>query len=149
DAGGYFGTDRWGTTSGGGGGACPMAGEFGGRAAHLMPGSYNWPYQSLNYEAGAAAGGRDDSPALNGKPAWGAHFGFLGQTAYPIHGSSLVGGPLSGDPTASAYPRKSYSTFIVLGLQSSAPVTAQVNQVEHVQPTVFTAATGTVATSGP
>src|SRR5262249_15067635 len=86
DAGGYFGTNRWNTTSAGGG-ACGADQEFGGSAAHVMPCSFNWPYQSINYEMGAAGGGDDDSPAFNTKLAWGTNFGFLGQSSYATHGS--------------------------------------------------------------
>src|SRR5262249_9764471 len=101
DAGGYFGTNLWTTTSAGNACLANEEDSVHGSPAHVMPCSFNWPYQSINYEMGVAGGGDDDSPALNGKLAWGTNFGFLGQTAYPIHGSSLVFGPLSGDPTAS------------------------------------------------
>jgi hypothetical protein len=142
DAGGYFGTDRWGTTSLDGN-ACTLGGEN-----HLMPCSFNWPYQSINYSFGAAIGGSDDDTTNNTRLAWGANFGFLGQSSYLIHGSAFYGGPLP-DTTAPGYPMKSYSTFVVLGLHSAGPVEAQVAQVEAVQGTTLTATTGTVLASGP
>jgi hypothetical protein len=151
DAGGYFGTNRWGTTSapGDGGAACNANVEGPGLAAHLMPCSFNWPYQSINFSMGAVIGQDDNVPTFNTRLAWGTNFGFLGQAQYPIHGTDLFGGPLLGNPTASGHPRKSYSTHVVLGLHSADPVGAQVAQVETVQNTTVTASIGSVVTSGP
>ncbi len=146
DAGGYFGTGNWRTTSAGGA-ACP--GDY------LMPCDYNWPYQSINYSLG---GGSTNNTRL----AWGSNFGFLGQAQYPVMGSAdgAIGGPVgNGDPMNNPYafesqygvgwPRQSYSTFVVLGLNSSNPVGAQVTQIETVQNTALTAAIGNVTLSGP
>jgi uncharacterized repeat protein (TIGR01451 family) len=147
DAGGYFGTDRWNTTSAGGN-ACAADGEFGGALAHLMPCSYNWPYQSINYSMGEAGGGDNDIGTNNTRLAWGTNFGFLGQSQYHTHGSSYWGGPLP-DTTAPGWPRKSYSTYVVLGRHSDSPVEAQVTQVETVQNLTLTATIGSVVTTGP
>jgi hypothetical protein len=139
DAGGYFGVNRWNTTSAGGP-ACLGFGED-----HVMPCSFNWPYQSINYELNPLA---PAAPTNGTRLAWGTNFGFLGQAAYRIHGSNYYGGPLP-DTFAPGHPRKSYSTHIVLGRHTVDPVGAQVAQIETVQATALTAAIGSVATSGP
>lgn len=138
DAGGYWGTSRWNTTSAAGN-ACTVA--IGG-VNHLMPCAFNWPYQSINY---SLAGG---SATNNSRLAWGANFGFLGQTQYLVHGSASYGGPLA-DTFASGWPKKSYSTYVVFGTHTGAPVEAQVTQVETVQTLALSATTGSVRTSGP
>jgi hypothetical protein len=141
DAGGYFGTNRWGTTSAAGN-ACTVA--IGG-VDHRMPCDFNWPYQSINFSLNP---GTPAVPTNNTRLAWGANFGFLGQAQYLIHGSAFYGGPLP-DTFAPGWPRKSYSTFVVLGLHSADPVGAQVAQIEAVQSTTLTASVGSVVTSGP
>lgn len=135
DAGGYYGTSRWNTTSAAGN-ACTSP-------ASLMPCDYNWPYQSINYSFAGPA-----TPTNNTRLAWGTNFGFLGQTSYYTHGSAFWGGPLP-NATDSGWPRQSYSTYVVLGPHSSDPVGAQVAQVEAAQSLSLTATVGTVATSGP
>jgi hypothetical protein len=141
DAGGYWGVDRWGDTSAGGPG-CTVQG---GGKDHLMPCSFNWPYQSLNYELDPFNPG---APTNSTRLAWGTNFGFLGQAQYLIHGSQSYGGPLP-DTFAPGHPRKSYSTHVVLGLHSADAVGDQVAEMEAVQATTLTAAVGSVATSGP
>lgn len=136
DAGGYFGTNRWNSTSASGL-ACTVFGNNYG-----MPCDFNWPYQSINYSLFAA------NSTNNTRLAWGANFGWLGQQSYATHGSTFWGGPLA-NTFASGYPRKSFSTYVVLGLHSTDPVGAQVNEVEAVQTTAVNAALGSVATSGP
>jgi hypothetical protein len=145
DAGGYWGVGRWNTTSAGGA-ACPAG--YDGASSHLMPCSFNWPYQSINYSMGAVVGGSDTVGTNNTRLAWGTNFGFLGQSSYLINGSASYGGPLP-DTAASGWPRKSYSEYIVLGLHSNAPVEAQVTQVETAQTLTLSAAIGSVVTSGP
>jgi len=140
DAGGYFGTSRMNTTSAAGN-ACTVA--IGG-IDHRMPCAFNWPYQAINYSLVGANGTTN-----NTRLAWGTNFGFLGAAQYPIHGSAFYGGPLAGDPRASGHPRKGFSAFIVLGLNSLDPVAAQVAQIERVQSTTLSAALGSVALSGP
>ena len=115
DAGGYFGTSRMNTTSAAGN-ACTVA--IGG-IDHRMPCAFNWPYQAINYSLVGANGTTN-----NTRLAWGTNFGFLGAAQYPIHGSAFYGGPLAGDPRASGHPRKGFSAFIVLGLNSLDPVAA-------------------------
>ncbi len=150
DAGGYFGSGRWGTTSGGGN-ACNAP-------AHPMPCDFNWPYQSVNYSLNPFAPNANTS---NTRLAWGTNFGFLGQATYPVMGSAdpRIGGPVgNGNPAGNPYafepqlapghPRKSYSTFVVLGLFSLDPVGAQVAQIETVQGVTLTANLGTVAMQG-
>lgn len=135
DAGGYYGTNRWNTTSAAGN-ACTAP-------ASLMPCDYNWPYQSINYSYGGVA-----VPTNNTRLAWGTNFGFLGQFSYYVHGSAYWGGPLP-NASASGWPRQSYSTHIVLGTHSGDPVGAQVTQVETVQTLNLGASIGSVASSGP
>lgn len=135
DAGGYYGAARWNTTS--------AAGNACSAPASLMPCDYNWPFQSINYSFAGPA-----TPTNNTRLAWGTNFGFLGQSSYYTHGSAFWGGPLP-NATASGWPRKSYSTYVVLGTHSSDPVGAQVAQVETVQSLSLSAATGSVATGGP
>lgn len=135
DAGGYFGTARWNTTSAAGN-ACTTP-------PSLLPCDYNWPYQSINYSFAGVS-----TPTNNTRLAWGTNFGFLGQSSYYTHGSAYWGGPLP-NTTAPGWPRKSYSTYVVLGTHSTDPVGAQVSQVETVQSLTLTAATGSAATSGP
>jgi hypothetical protein len=136
DAGGYWGVDRWNTTSADGP-ACTDAG-------YTMPCDYNWPYQSINYSLDP---GNPGSPTNNTRLAWGADFGFLGDPAFPIHGSSYYGGPL-GNATAVGWPYQSYSTWIVLGLHSTNPVGNAVGQTEVLQSLALSATVGSVVTSG-
>jgi len=145
DAGGYFGTDRWNTTSAAGD-ACDAGQD--GPSAHSMPCSYNWPFQSINYSMGEVIGGSNGDPTNNTRLAWGTNFGFLGQSAYYVQGSEYWGGPLP-DATAPGWPKKSYSVYVVLGTHTSDPVGAQVAEVEAVQSLVLAATVGSVATSGP
>lgn len=138
DAGGYWGQDSWGKTSAQGN-AC--AGQY------LMPCDYNWPYQSINYSLSGTNGSTN-----NTRLAWGTNFGFLGQQNYKVRGNAEYGGgalALPGNPTAPGWPKKSYSTWIVLGTHSSDPVGKDVADVDAVQSLALTAQTGSVATSGP
>lgn len=136
DAGGYFGTNRWNTTSAAGL-ACTVFGNN-----YRMPCDFNWPYQSINYSLGG--GGASNNTRL----AWGSNFGWLGQQSYFVHGSAFWGGPLP-NATASGWPRRSYSTFVVLDRHSVDPVGAQVAEIESVQTTTASASIGSVRTSGP
>jgi len=131
DAGGYYGVKDWGKTSGDGN-AC---------GGQIMPCDSNWPYQSIQY---SIYGGATNNTRL----AWGTNFGFLGKSTYYIHGSAEYGGPLP-NTNAPGWPRKSYSTWIVLGTHSTSPVEAQVTQVETIQSLTLSAITGSVVTSGP
>ncbi|MBN8727080.1 MAG: hypothetical protein J0H15_05180 [Xanthomonadales bacterium] len=134
DAGGYWGQDSWGKTSANGA-ACPPL---------RMPCDYNWPFQSINYEL---YGG----PTQNARLAWGTNFGFLGQASYPVRGNSAYGGgalALPGNPTAPGWPKKSYSTWIVLGTHTGDPVGRQVADMEAIEAMTLTAAIGQIATSG-
>ncbi len=144
DAGGYFGANRWNTTSAAGN-ACAAGND--GPSAHAMPCSFNWPYQSINYSMGQVIGGSNANGTNNTRLAWGTNFGFLGQSSYYVHGSAFFGGPLP-NATASGWPRKSYSTFVVLGNHSLDPIGAQVEQIETVQGLALTATLGSVVTTG-
>ena len=128
DAGGYFGINRWMSTSAAGSG-CPAT-------PTVMPCDYAWPYQSINYSFGANANATTQSKRL----AWGANFGYLGQTLYPDRptGANRPG-----------HPRQSYSTYIVLDTHTRTPTDIQVSQMETRQFSSAAASVGTVATSGP
>jgi hypothetical protein len=144
DAGGYWGVDRWNTTSASGS-ACPA----GDGTPHVMPCTYNWPYQNINYSFYDGLGVLQVNSATNStRLAWGTNFGFLGQTSYLIHGSEYYGGPLADTP-APGHPRKSYSTFVVLGPHSTDPVGAAVSEIEAVQTTSITGGLGRALSSGP
>lgn len=138
DAGGYWGQDLWNTTSAQGAG-CP--------GQYAMPCDYDWPFQSINYELGGGA-------TRNARLAWGTNFGFLGLQQYRIRGNAWYGGggngtALPGDPTASGWPKKSYSVWIVLGTHGGDPVAAQRRDVETIQSLTLGASVGTVALQGP
>lgn len=137
DAGGYFGTNRWNSTSASGF-ACTVFGNN-----YRMPCDFNWPYQAINYSFA-----NPSAATNNTRLAWGSNFGFLGQQSYFVHGSAYWGGPLP-NVSASGYPKRSYSHFVVVGTHSAAPVEAQVTQIERVQTMVLTAAIGTVQVNGP
>lgn len=138
DAGGYFGTGRWNTTSAAGN-ACAAGGEGPGTSSHRMPCSYNWPYQSINYSFGQAIGGSNADVTNNTRLAWGTNFGFLGQTSYPEQGMAA---------SRSGWPRESYATYVVLGQHTLDPVGAVVSEMESVQATTLSETIGTVRTSG-
>ena len=145
DAGGYFDATRWGSTSAAGN-ACAAGND--GADAHLMPCSSNWDYQSINYSMGEAIGGSNSDSTNNTRLAWGTEFGFLGQSSYSVNGSSDWGGP-RGNLTASGWPKKSYSLYVVLGSHATDAIAAQVTQMETEQKVSLAASVGSVATSGP
>lgn len=135
DAGGYWGQDLWTKTSASATG-CP--------GNYLMPCDYNWPFQSINYELYGGA-------TKNARLAWGTNFGFLGQGQYRIRGNAWYGGggnALPGDPMAPGWPKKSYSTWIVLGTHSSDAVGTRVAEVTVAQSLALSATIGSVATQG-
>lgn len=134
DAGGYWATNRWNSTSAAGNGCTVAVGGV----SHRMPCNFNWPFQSINYATDPFV--NPDATTNSARLAWGSNFGFLGRTSYPTHG--YLG-------NAPGWPRKSYSTHVVLGTHSSDPVGAQVGQVEAVQTLTLTATVGTVVASGP
>ena len=136
DAGGYFDASKWGKTSAAGD-ACA--------GLYKMPCDFNWDYQSINYSLSGA-----DATTNSTRLAWGTEFGFLGQSQYTVNGSQFWGGP-NPNKTAAGHPRKSYSTYIVLGTHTSGPVEAQVTQVETVQSLTLSInnAVGSVVTTGP
>jgi len=127
-------TTFWTKTSAMVGNACTNPGR-----THPFPCANDWPYQananSLDY---AFPGGSN-----NARLTWKTQFGFVGQTSYPTFNGLVANAP--------GWPKKSYSTFIVLGTHSSLPVEAQVEQAETLQDAglVLTAATGVVVTTGP
>ena len=102
--------------------------------AHVMPCENDWPYQA---NANSVEFG-----ANNARLTWKTQYGFLGQSSYTTNN----GGPMT---TAAGYPKKSYSTYIVLGTHTTLPVETQVAQVETIQSLTLSASTGSVRTSGP
>ena len=103
-------------------------------AGQPMPCPDNWPYQA---NGDSLFGGANNNARLT----WKTQYGFLGQTSYDVHDGVVA--------TASGYPKKSYSLYIILGTHSSSPVEAQRTQVETMQSVTLTASVGTVVTSGP
>jgi hypothetical protein len=79
--------------------------------AHTLPDGNNWPYQAMGNNFFSNAGSN------NARMTWKTQFGFIGQTAYTINGGAVE----SSAATAPGYPRKSYSTYVVLGQHSTAP----------------------------
>ena len=119
-------TPYWGKTS--------LDGNAGG--ADKMPWQDSWPYQANSFSIGPFPASNN-----NARLTWGTQYGFLGQSSYTVHDGVV--------PSAPGWPKKSYSTYVVLGTHSSLPVEAQVRQVETVQTLALSAAVGSVVTSGP
>ncbi|HEX3068015.1 MAG TPA: fibronectin type III domain-containing protein, partial [Thermoanaerobaculia bacterium] len=109
--------------------------------AHAIPDGDNWPYQTIGDNL--YSGGTTN----NARMTWKTQFGFIGQTSYRINNGAVE----SSLTTAPGYPKKSYSTYVVLGQQSALPVDAQVTQVETIQSLTLTTAggAGSVVTAGP
>jgi len=136
DAGGYFGQQAWThlSTDAGGPGRCSTSAFSDG--AYVMPCDFNWPYQSINYSLDTNNPGNDTNDK---RLAWGAEFGFLGQSPYQgNNGSNLTG-----------WPRQSYSTYVTLGLHSATATSTQVTQVENAMSSTMSASVGTVTGTGP
>jgi len=119
-------TPYWGKTS--------AQGNAGG--ADKMPWQDSWPYQATSFSIGSS------TPSNNTRLTWGASYGFLGQQTYDAHDIVVPSTP-------PGWPRKSYSSYIVLGAHSTDPVGNQVAQIETVQSLALSATTGSVRTSGP
>jgi hypothetical protein len=121
-------TECWGQTSAN----CSWAGN-----PNVMPWQDDWAYQA---NADSIGGGANNNARLT----WRTQYGFLGQVTYEVHD-----GVVADPPGLPGYPKKSYSTYVVLGTHSSLPVEAQVTQVETVQSLTLSATIGSVVTSGP
>ena len=123
--------------------ACPDGSEDGQTGtSHSLPCVQYWPYQMNSFSYGYDMG----TPVTtnDAKMTWGTQYGFLGQSAYDLYDRTLP-----ANSTASGYPQKSYSVFVVLGTHSSAPVDAEVARSLALSNTTLTATTGSVATTGP
>ncbi len=105
---------------------------------YSMPWQDDWPYQANADSVGVGVSSN------NARLTWRTQYGFIGQDTYPIND-----GPGEVVKTARGYPKKSYSTYIVMGQHSTLPVEAQVTQVETIQTVTMTTITGSVVTSGP
>jgi hypothetical protein len=122
DAGGYEGSDGLrGNTSAGH--ACNNNPE-----QHAMPCLFQWSYQSVNY----SFSGSNDS-TNNKRFAWGADWGYLGQTTYTPMNNNYAATPGS-------LPKRSYSTWIVLDPRSavSSPTRDLSDQAKTIDDTVLT-----------
>ena len=104
--------------------------------AYVMPYQDSWPYQANAFSIGTGSGSNN-----NARLTWGTQYGFIGQTSYQVRDGVVA--------TAPGYPKKSYSTYVVLGTHTSAPVEAQVTQIETIQTLTLSATVGSVVTSGP
>jgi hypothetical protein len=106
---------------------------------YKVPNGDNWPYQANGDNLTNLAGNN------NARLTWKTQYGFVGQTAYTLNNG--VG------TTAPGYPKKSYSTYVILGQHSTVPdpVDAQVTQVETVQSLTLSinSGVGSVVTTGP
>ena len=102
----------------------------------VMPWQDSWPFQANSFSIGPAPHSNN-----NARLTWGAMYGFLGQTSYTTYNGLVA--------NASGWPKKSYSTYVVLGPHGASPVEAQVSQVETVQSLTLSAALGGVVASGP
>lgn len=118
-------TPFWGTTS--------ANGNAGG--AYKMPYQDSWPYQANSFSLGTATSNN------NARLTWGTQYGFLGQQNYVVNDGVVN--------TAPGWPKKSYSTYIVLGPHTTDPVGTQVTQVENINNVTLSATIGSVVTSGP
>jgi hypothetical protein len=125
-------TNFWGSTSALSGNAC---------GAIRMICADDWAYQANANSLDFAYTQPGDHTSNNARMTWKTQWGFIGQGTYPLFDKTAN--------TAPGYPKKSYSTFIVLGTHSSGPVEAQVGQVETIQHVTFTPTIGSVVTSGP
>ena len=121
-----------------GGHACNKVGRV-----TSFPCADDWPYQaladSLDYEYDHLA--NPTKATNNARLTWKTQYGFIGKTAYPLLDNSGL--------TAPGYPKKSYSTYVVLGQHTNLPVEAQVAQILAIESVTLTAAVGTVRTQGP
>jgi hypothetical protein len=107
-----------------------------GAAPYRMPWQDSWPYQANSFSIG-----RSPNSSNNARLTWGTQYGFLGQESYTT-GNGLVA-------SAPGWPRKSYSTHVVIGPHSASPIEAQVAQIETLQSLALGTAVGSVATRGP
>ncbi len=102
---------------------------------YLMPDPNYWPYQANGFSIGPALSSN------NARLTWRTQYGFLGQQSYAVNDNVNV--------TAPGYPKKSYSTWIVLGTHTSGAVESQLAQVETIQSLNLTSTIGSVVASGP
>lgn len=111
---------------------------------YAMPDQNYWPYQANSFSIGVGV------PNNNARLTWGTQYGFLGQASYETN-NVLPAGDNTGN--AAGMSRKSYATYVVLGAHSTAPVEAQVDEIEAVQATTFTSIPAddvrTFGTAGP
>jgi hypothetical protein len=105
---------------------------------YKMPWQDDWPYQANADSIGPSVSNN------NARLTWRTQYGFIGQTSYHIND-----GPGETLKTAPGYPKKSYSTYIVLGQHTMSPMETQLAQVETIQSLTLSVLTGSVVTSGP
>lgn len=109
--------------------------------AHYLPCVGLWPYQINSFSYGDLV-----NPTNDAKITWGTQYGFLGQHAYSLNDSTQPGGS-----TASGYPRKSYSVYVVLGVHGADPVGARAAEIAALQTVTLSiiGGIGGIAASGP
>jgi len=127
NTGGTWFHDNWGRTSE----TRYNSGSFG---SWRMPASWNWPYQLCQYEM------NDTQPTRSKRLAWGLMYGAVGRLSYPGYGNEKY---------YSGHPYQSYSTFMVLGRQSTQEVLGHVSQVERMLQAQLGVIQGQVVTQGP
>jgi len=99
-------------------------------ATQTMPAEWNWTYQLNQWELG-------HDPASK-RMQWGTNYGAVGQASYPAYGD---------DRSLTGYPFTTRSVRMALGPKGA--TLAEVDQVARSLDVSFTAAEGSVATSGP
>lgn len=100
---------------------------------HIMPCTSDWAYQIIQYAVANAAQVTNDK-----RLAWGADWGFLGDSSFTSVNGYLVSG----------WPKVSYSTYIVLNPHSGNPTQSLAKQAKTISLTTLTASVGTVRAQG-
>lgn len=130
DAGGYQGSDGLrGATSATKNCPANLGGVF------TMPCQFQWSFQSVNY----SLVGND--PTTSKRLAWGADWGYLGKSVYQPMNNNYA-------DTPGSFPKRSYSTFIVLDPHTGNPSKSLSAQMKVIDGTTLNATGATVATSG-
>jgi hypothetical protein len=129
EAGGYEGVDGRGSSSADTAYHCQDVG-------YIMPCTWGWAYQSVNYSLDSTNPARATSSK---RLAWGSDFGFLGQQTVTTVNQRTIRG----------WPKVSYGVYVVLGPHSRTPTLSMAEQAAVIDATTLTATVGEVATAGP
>lgn len=131
DAGGYQGSDGLrGATSATKNCPANLGGVF------VMPCPFQWSFQSVNYSLGGV-----NAATTSKRLAWGADWGYLGKSVYTPMNNNYANTPGS-------FPKRSYSTLIVLDPHTGNPSKTLSAQMKIIDDTTLSATGATIATSG-